>query len=326
MRPSNHISIAMAVYNGERFISEQLESFSKQTRLPDELVISDNASTDRTVEIVREFAARSPFPVRLFINDRNHGVTKNFERAIRESTGDLIFLSDCDDVWYPDKLAAMEKPFGEFGRVAIVLCDADMVDGNLHPLGQSIWQSIPFYASSDAQRKLAEGTAFIPMLPTYGNCMAFRSKLRSLILPFPDDPLLYSAWYDYFIAQVTTSSGSGGIALVPERLLAYRRHGGNVSSPPLSFAQRLKSHWLGRTCRTFPQLPLLIKRLEEAPARDIVNPEIRRAILRHWHARDSLPSEHWRRIPIVTRELVTRRYHRFAGGFVTALKDLLFVE
>lgn len=63
----------MAVYNGERFIREQLDSFVRQTRLPDELVVSDNASTDRTVEIVREFAARAPFPVRLFINDSKEG-------------------------------------------------------------------------------------------------------------------------------------------------------------------------------------------------------------------------------------------------------------
>lgn len=87
----------MAVYNGERFIREQLDSFLRQTRRPHELVVSDNASSDRTVEIVREFAGRSPFPVRLFINERNIGVTKNFERAIREPSGDIIFLSDCDD-------------------------------------------------------------------------------------------------------------------------------------------------------------------------------------------------------------------------------------
>ena len=76
----------MAVYNGERFIGEQFESFVRQTRLPDELVVSDNASTDRTVEIVRDFAARAPFPVWLFINDSNIGVTKNFERVLTEYT------------------------------------------------------------------------------------------------------------------------------------------------------------------------------------------------------------------------------------------------
>jgi len=101
------ISIAMAVYNGDRFIGEQLESFVRQTRLPDELVVSDNASTDRTVEIVRDFARRAPFKVRLVINDRNLGAAKNFERAITECTGDVIFLSDCDDVWYLNKVSVM---------------------------------------------------------------------------------------------------------------------------------------------------------------------------------------------------------------------------
>src|ERR1700674_5995011 len=98
----------MAVYNGERFIQEQLESYVRQTRVPDELVISDNCSTDNTVGLVHKFAAHAKFPVRLFINDCNLGVTKNFERAISECTGDIIFLSDCDDVWYPEKVSTME--------------------------------------------------------------------------------------------------------------------------------------------------------------------------------------------------------------------------
>src|ERR1022692_1712085 len=92
----SHISLAMAVYNGERFIGEQLESLARQERLPDELVISDDGSSDRTVEIVRDFAARVPFPVRLLIHDQNVGCTKNYERAIRECSGEVIFLCDCD--------------------------------------------------------------------------------------------------------------------------------------------------------------------------------------------------------------------------------------
>src|ERR1700751_1590888 len=96
------VSIALAVYNGERFIAEQLESLANQTRLPDELIVSDDASTDQTVELIREFAARASFPVRLLLNDENVGCTRNFDRALRECNGDIIFLCDHDDVWYAD--------------------------------------------------------------------------------------------------------------------------------------------------------------------------------------------------------------------------------
>jgi glycosyltransferase involved in cell wall biosynthesis len=146
------VSIAMAVYNGERFIQEQLDSFLRQIRLPDELVVSDNASTDRTVEIVREFSECAPFRVRLFINNHNLGVAKNFERAIEESSGDLIFLSDCDDVWYPEKVVVMEQLLAKNQHIAIALCDADIVDEALHPSGQRVWQSCRFLPTAETQK------------------------------------------------------------------------------------------------------------------------------------------------------------------------------
>src|ERR1019366_197610 len=96
----NRISVALCTYNGERFLSQQLASIGKQTRLPDELVVCDDSSTDRTVAIVREFAASVSFPVRVFENQRNLGSAANFERAIRLCDGDLIALSDQDDIWY----------------------------------------------------------------------------------------------------------------------------------------------------------------------------------------------------------------------------------
>ena len=107
----SEISVAMAVYNGERFILEQLKSLAHQTHLPDEMVVSDDCSTDRTVRIVTEFARHAPFSIKVLTNDKNVGCTKNYERAIRDCSGDVIFLCDCDDVWYPRKIAIMERAF-----------------------------------------------------------------------------------------------------------------------------------------------------------------------------------------------------------------------
>src|SRR5690242_1846918 len=98
------ISVAMCTFNGARFLPEQLESITAQTRLPDELVICDDRSADESLEIIRAFLDRPPFTVRLEINERNLGSTKNFEKAIGLCQGEIIALADQDDVWFPQKL------------------------------------------------------------------------------------------------------------------------------------------------------------------------------------------------------------------------------
>ena len=110
MTPRLSLSVALASYNGERYIAEQLDSIARQTRLPDELIISDDASTDSTPAIVHEFAQRVPFPVR-FLQHERLGSTGNFELAIAACQGDIIFLCDQDDVWYPNKIEVIEAVF-----------------------------------------------------------------------------------------------------------------------------------------------------------------------------------------------------------------------
>jgi glycosyltransferase involved in cell wall biosynthesis len=103
------ISIAMATYNGERFLEEQLRTLSEQVKLPDEMVVCDDASTDRTLEILAQFAKRAPFPVRLVINDQRLGWQENFLKAASLCTSDYIAFCDHDDVWLPDKLSVVSR-------------------------------------------------------------------------------------------------------------------------------------------------------------------------------------------------------------------------
>src|ERR1700721_581226 len=103
-----NLSIALCTYNGERFLPEQLRSIGEQSRLPDELVGCDDASTDRTLGIIEDFARQAPFPVRIEVNAANSGSTPNFAKAIGMCKGDSIVLADQDDVWVPSKLAALE--------------------------------------------------------------------------------------------------------------------------------------------------------------------------------------------------------------------------
>jgi glycosyltransferase involved in cell wall biosynthesis len=318
----------MAVYHGERFISEQLESFVRQTRPPDELVVSDNASADRTVEIVREFAARAPFPVRLFVNDHDLGVTKNFERAIRESSGDLIFLSDCDDVWHPKKIMVMEQLLMNNQQIAIALCDAEIVDEALNPTGDRVWETLcRFLPTAQTEKRMAETGPIDSSFIAFGNCMAFRATIMPLILPLPDSAIYRRGLHDTFIAFAATCSGAGGIGLARTPLVAYRKHLDQVSDlSKKSLVHRLRHSWTARKARPLPILMPVIERFGQHPAlRDRRRSHLK-GMLQHANTRYNLPRQRLPRIPLIANELLSFRYHRFSNGFMTAVRDAIFVE
>jgi len=137
-------SIALCTYNGEQYLKEQLESYAYQTQLPDELIVCDDGSTDSTIDIIREFADSASFSVKLYINEQNLGSTKNFEKAIRLCTGDIIFLSDQDDVWREDKISLMSQIFEECPGTGAIFTDADVVDSRLQFLGYRLWDPVRF--------------------------------------------------------------------------------------------------------------------------------------------------------------------------------------
>ena len=128
------ISVAMCTYNGAHFLAPQLESFVVQSRLPDELVVCDDGSSDDTVAILQAFARRAPFRVRIEVNDVTLRSTKNFEKAIGLCTGDLIATSDQDDVWLPEKLALCEAAFARDPHIGLVFSDAEIVEEHELPV------------------------------------------------------------------------------------------------------------------------------------------------------------------------------------------------
>ena len=99
---SDRISIAMATFNGEKYLREQLDSIYSQTLLPYEIVAADDCSTDRTTEILEEYRIKKG--LKYLVNEHNIGVVKNFEKAISLCQGDYVALSDQDDIWFPEKL------------------------------------------------------------------------------------------------------------------------------------------------------------------------------------------------------------------------------
>lgn len=312
------LSIALATYNGERYLAEQLDSIIRQTRLPDELVISDDASVDATRAIVLDFARHASFPVRLLINSERLGSTRNFEVAISACDGDIIFLCDQDDVWYPNKIALIEKRFMDDPGVGVVFTDADVVDRNLHPLGLRLWEAVRFRPWE--QIRFEAGDAFSVLLRRYvvtGATMAFRSRYRDLLLPIPD------IWvHDAWIAMLMGATSN--LAALPTPLIAYRQHGANQIGIPRPGQNR------GRTCAAVhgPQVLRYEKALEHLLELGNRFPESGHNIqrlegtLNFLRAIAALPDARWRRLPGALRELVTLRYHRYAKGFRSFYQDL----
>jgi glycosyltransferase involved in cell wall biosynthesis len=129
------VSIALAMYNGEQWLREQLDSLARQTLLPDELVVSDDQSTDRTLEVIEQFAGEAPFPVRVIRNDARIGFADNFMRALRHCTGEAVAYCDQDDVWSALKLERCVAAMRGDHTVTVVYHDLEEVDCNLRPLG-----------------------------------------------------------------------------------------------------------------------------------------------------------------------------------------------
>ncbi len=236
------ISIALCTYNGERFLPQQLDSIEKQTRLPDELVVCDDCSTDRTVEIVRDFAASVSFPVKLVENDQNLGSTRNFEQAIRLCSGDLIALCDQDDKWSPVRLERCEQELLVHPEGGLVFSDGDMIDDQDLPIGKTLWQAFHFTAA--LRRELLAGN--YDLLVKYrfvtGATVMVRAVLRDHFLPIPP------GWiHDEWIAAIVQAFSN--LNPINEPLVFYRQHTSQqVGSPGEEIAgSTIKDHWSSLT-------------------------------------------------------------------------------
>ena len=209
------ISVCIATYNGELFISEQLSSILSQLGDDDEVVISDDQSTDRTLEIIAGF--NDP-RVKVFSHQRytRHDfpldcTTHNFQNALQHSRGDIIFLADQDDVWKPNKVNLC---INELRDLDFVICDCLVTDESLNVVKHSYFSSM--HTNLSALSNLGICTWL-------GCCMAFRRKVLDAALPFPETQVAHDLW----LGLVASSKFRCKMIHVP--LSYYRRHQDTVS-------------------------------------------------------------------------------------------------
>lgn len=205
------ISVCMAAYNGERYIADQLRSILAQLSDSDEVIVVDDASGDDTIAIVESFRDER---IRIFRNLKNQGVAASFERAICEAHGDIIFLSDQDDLWKPNKVRRMMQAFDD-PRVMLAQSDANIIG----PDGEIIAQSY-----CETRGGFVPGVMRNIWRCRYLGCtMAFRKQILARCMPFPRNVIMHDVWIGI------VNGCFGETAYIQEPLVEYRRHGENVS-------------------------------------------------------------------------------------------------
>lgn len=221
------VSIAMTTFNGKQYVVSQIESIVPHLLEGDELIISDDGSTDGTLEILQDYAQKNE-KIKVF-NGPKKGVVKNFEFALSKSTGDIILISDQDDIWLPDKLEVMRNAFLNDDNLFLVL--HDMYISNDYQILNGI-EGI----SSYERRKRKHGVVNNWIYSGYfGCCMGLSKTFLNKILPFPRHVNLYDQWIGMIGEHYKKT------IFIDDKLIIHREHSNNVSKEKTSIFFKIKT-------------------------------------------------------------------------------------
>lgn len=206
------ISVCMATFNGEKYLIDQLDSIIGNITSSDEIIVSDDGSTDGTAAILLDYA-RNDHRIKITEGPRK-GVNANFSHAISLAQGDIIFLADQDDLWREDKVSIVLTAFQSTG-CDLVVHNAQLIDGDGKALDETLFDIR--HSRSGYIKNIARNSYV-------GCCMAFRRELVSVILPIPENVEMHDWWIGLIAEKLFRST------FIKDKLIGYRRHSENVSS------------------------------------------------------------------------------------------------
>lgn len=207
------VSVCMATFNGEMFLHEQIDSILQQLDSDDELIISDDGSTDATIDIIKSYNDRR---IKLTKNTNKHGFVSNFENALNHSSGDIIFLSDQDDVWFENKVSSM-KQFLVSNNVEVAMNNCTVTDERLIVLQEKLF-------SKKRNPKCYGVVGNLIINQWLGCCMVIKRKALIKCLPFPEGVIAHDIWIG-LIANSKMRVGYNDTSLQ-----FYRRHNTTTST------------------------------------------------------------------------------------------------
>jgi glycosyltransferase involved in cell wall biosynthesis len=255
------ISIALATYNGAKYLSAQLDSLYKQTRLPDEVVVTDDCSTDSTLDILIEYNKR--YGLKYFINKTALGVNKNFEKAISFCSGDYIAICDQDDIWLPSKIETSFLRLQEIeknGLPSLVSSTNIHINGSGNKIADHRREKDSFSYTDSLWGNRHQGCSLM-----------MNRKLVEKVTPFPQNIRMYDAYIGLTAAMIGNKYDIG------EPLMLYRLHsnnvmGGNGSQSFFAKLNRLRYRYAGFF---HPQRLKLLLKIEEQHSRDFLPERLR---------------------------------------------------
>ncbi len=229
-------SVALCTYNGRKYVIEQLHSIINQSIKPTQIVVSDDGSTDGTVDIVKEYLSDKGINHIVTCNQLQRGVSNNFLNAMKLCTEDIIFTSDQDDYWMPQKAEVILQIFKNNPNGKLVFSNGELTDDKLNPIGHDIWSSIGITEKKCSEGKWHEYLLKSPLIT--GATMSFRKSLLQDIHQIPQE-WLHDGWLAW--AAVIQN----GLIPCNEKLIKYRQHESNVVGlRPKNFIKRLME-WRG---------------------------------------------------------------------------------
>lgn len=320
------LSIVICTYNGAAYLQAQLDSLLVQDRLPDEIVIGDDGSTDATLEILRAFVAKARnigITVQLRENARNVGYVENFSLGLQQATGDVVFLCDQDDIWRSDKLAVMVARFDNDPRLLLLHSDARLVDASGESLHCSLFDALQM--TPDEKQAIHNDRAFEVVLRrsfVTGATAALRRELVELALP------VAQGWiHDEWLTAVAAAAGR--VDFIDAPLIDYRQHASNqIGARKRSLMMKWQDLVLPRG-RLLSGEARRLRRLEGFLAQSAVSGSASRAAqVRHkrihFERRVAIGRlARLRRMLPIWHEAQTGCYRRYGTGGRSMLRDLL---
>jgi glycosyltransferase involved in cell wall biosynthesis len=320
--PALSASAALCTFNGARFLEPQVTSLFAQERTLDQIVAVDDASTDASFSLLESLAARSPVPMQVYRNPSTLGYVRNFERAISLTRGDVIFLCDQDDAWYPEKTRVCMELFEADPGAMLVHSDAHVVDAELRTLSDSLFATLRV---SRAERRLEdEARSFELLLKrniVTGATTVIRRSLFEHAAPFPAE------WvHDEWLALM--GSLMGKLVRIDRPLIKYRQHAANqIGADRRGPVWRLETllasggDYQRRQLLRMQRLYDRMLQMQPPPQRAAL--ALVEKTLAHSAVRASLTHARPRRVPLILREMLNRCYFKYSRGWISIARDFV---
>jgi glycosyltransferase involved in cell wall biosynthesis len=245
------ISIVMATYNGEKYLREQVDSLLAQSYPTLEFIFVDDASSDSSAKILQEYAL-SDSRIRLVTNPENQGLLATFEKGIRAAKGEMIALSDQDDVWMPEKIRLLA---GAIGSHSMIYADSALTDAAGFVTGK--------FSDRNHLCDYSTGLHYVFGTKAMGHAMLFKREIIDIALPFPD-----YVGHDYILGFAAASLN--GVSYFPATLVNYRQHSSNTMGADLSKGKKNYNTREERNARIVKRLNLLAERCPAGLEREIL--------------------------------------------------------